>query len=129
MKKFLRTAISTVALGLPSFVYAINVNTTNFGLNEFGNATNLGTNIELITTIARIVNILLGFLGVLAVVLILVAGFKWMTAAGNEEKIGEAKKLMGAGVIGLVIILAAFAIASFVINQLASSTGYNGYSI
>ncbi|HAO81378.1 TPA: hypothetical protein DCQ82_01490 [Candidatus Veblenbacteria bacterium] len=62
----------------------------------------------------------------LAVILVLWGGFKWMTAAGDEAKIGEAKKLMGAGVIGLVIILAAFAIASFVVNQLTDATGYNG---
>jgi hypothetical protein len=46
-------------------------------------------------------------LGVIAVILVLWGGFKWMTAAGNEDGITEAKKLMGAGVIGLVIILAA----------------------
>ncbi len=43
-----------------------------------------------------------------------------MTAGGNEEKIAGAKKMLGAGIIGLVIILAAFAIASFVVGNLAS---------
>ena len=58
-------------------------------------------------------------------ILVLWGGFKWMTAAGEESKIEEAKKLMGGGVIGLIIILAAYAITAFVVNQLTQATGYN----
>ncbi|HAO81427.1 MAG: hypothetical protein UV57_C0012G0012 [Parcubacteria group bacterium GW2011_GWD2_43_10] len=127
MKKTIKYVAGALAYGLPAMVMAqgITSDLSNLGLNEFGNETNLGTNVALIATIARIINILLGFLGVIAVVLVLLGGFKWMTAAGNEDKIGEAKKLMGAGVVGLVIILAAYAIAAFVVNQLASATSYN----
>ena len=74
-------------------------------------------------TVAKVINITLAFLGVIAVVLIVIAGFLWMTAAGNEEKISTAKKLMAGGVIGLIIVLAAFGIARFVINSLISATG------
>ena len=75
---------------------------------------------------AQVINIMLGFLGIIAVVIILLGGFKWMTAAGNEDKIGEAKKMIGAGVIGLVIILAAFGIAQFVLNAIYGATGATG---
>lgn len=71
---------------------------------------------------ASVINVLLGFLGIIAVVLIIYAGFLWMTAAGNEDQITKAKNLMVAAVIGLVIILAAFAIANFVLNQLVRAT-------
>lgn len=71
---------------------------------------------------AAIIRIILGFLGIVAVIIILLGGFKWMTAGGNEDKVGEAKKLITAGIIGLVIILAAFAIATFVLNSLISAT-------
>lgn len=74
------------------------------------------------TTIARIINVALGLLGIVAVVIILIGGFKWMTSGGSEEKVGEAKKLLMAGVIGLIIILAAYAIATFVINALVNAT-------
>jgi len=73
-----------------------------------------------------VINIVLGFLGVIAVLIILLGGFKWMTAGGNEDGIGEAKQMIGAGVIGLVIILAAFGIAQFVINALYNATGATG---
>jgi hypothetical protein len=71
---------------------------------------------------ASVIKIILGFLGIVAVIIILLGGFKWMTAGGNEDKVGEAKKLIIAGVIGLIIIIAAFAIATFVLNQLMSAT-------
>jgi len=78
-------------------------------------------NQEIQVTISNIVRIVLGFLGILTVLIILLGGFKWMTSGGNEEKIGEAKKLISAGVVGLVIILAAYSIAGFVINNLSAA--------
>lgn len=71
--------------------------------------------------VAKIIKIGLGFLGSIAVILIVLAGFKWMTAAGNEDKIAESKKLMGAAFVGLVIILLAFAITNFIINSVISA--------
>ena len=70
---------------------------------------------------ASVINIILGFLGIVAVVIILLGGFKWMTAGGGEDKVGEAKKLIMAGAIGLIIIIASFAIATFVLNSLMSA--------
>ena len=70
----------------------------------------------------NIINIMLGFLGMIAVVIILLGGFKWMTAAGNEDKISEAKKLLAAGLIGLIIILMSYGLAKFVIEQMMNAT-------
>ena len=96
--------------------------TDTFGIVKFGDDSDLGTS-DLRTTIARIINISLSLLGVLAVVIILAGGLKWITAGGNEDKVGEARKLIFAGVIGLAIILSAYAIARYVIGALGSATG------
>ncbi len=72
--------------------------------------------------IAEIIQIVLGFLGVIFIVLIIYAGFVWMTAAGNEEKITTAKKTMIAAIIGVTIVLLAYAITSFVITNLINAT-------
>lgn len=88
---------------------------------SFANSTGLGQG-DLTSTIGSIIRAALGFLGVIAVVIILYGGFKWMTAGGNEEKVDEARKLIIAGIIGLAIILSAYAIASFVITQLVTAT-------
>ena len=78
-------------------------------------------NADLMTTVSSIIRIALGFLGVIAVVIILLGGFKWMTSGGADPKITEAKKLIFAGIIGLVIVLSAYAIATFVINSIVTT--------
>ncbi len=65
------------------------------------------------TIIVRLINFALTFLGLIAVILILWGGFKWMTAGGNDEQVGEAKKIIIAAVIGLAIIISAYAITNF----------------
>ncbi|MFH1175590.1 MAG: IPT/TIG domain-containing protein, partial [bacterium] len=74
-------------------------------------------------TIVNIIRIVLGFLGIIAVVIIIYAGYLWMTAGGNAEQIETAKMLMRNAVIGLVIILSSFAIVSFILSKLIAATG------
>lgn len=94
--------------------------TLDVGIN-YATATGLGTK-DIRETIASIINVAMGLLGIVAVVIILLGGFKWMTAAGADEKVKEAKKLLTAGVIGLVIILTAYAIANFVVASILRAT-------
>lgn len=63
---------------------------------------------------AVIIRIFMSLLGILFICYIVYAGFIWMTAAGNDERIEKAKSTLRAGVIGIGIIIGAFAIASFV---------------
>lgn len=94
----------------------------------FAGEAGLGT-ADLIDTISSIIRIALGFLGVIAVVIILLGGFKWMTSGGADTKVAEAKKLIFAGIIGLVIVLSAYAIATFVINSIVANVqGGSGVS-
>jgi len=88
----------------------------------FMEAAGLGTQVTLGQMISYVIKTLLSFLGVIFVILFIYAGFLWMTAAGNEEKIGTAKKIMISATIGLAIILAAYAITYFVIDQLLEAT-------
>lgn len=68
--------------------------------------------------IGNLISTALLFVGVIFLVLIIYAGIMWMTSGGNEEKAGKAKKLIGAAVIGMVIIFGAYVITSFVIEQI-----------
>lgn len=88
---------------------------------EFASTSGLGE-ADLVDTIAQIIRIALGFLGFIAVVIVLLGGFKWMTAGGNDEKLKKAKQLIFSGLIGLVIVISAYAIASFVIDSIISAT-------
>lgn len=77
---------------------------------------------DLKVTIQNIVRIVLGFLGILAVLFILYGGFVWMTSGGNADKISQAKKIIVSAVIGLLLILTSYGIASFIINNLIKGT-------
>lgn len=71
--------------------------------------------------IGRFIKFALGFLGLIAVAIILIGGFKWMTSGGNEEKTSEAKKLLGAGVVGLIIVLASWGLATWLITNISAT--------
>lgn len=122
-------AAVVAVLAAPSLALATSTGATNFGLANVQNGLggSLG-NQGLIQTIAQIINVALGLLGIVAVVIILIGGFRWMTAAGREDQIDSAKKTIFAGIIGLAIILSAWAIATFVITSLSSATGSGNVS-
>lgn len=75
-----------------------------------------GTDIRII--VAKIIRVALGFLGIIAIVLIIYGGYLWMTSAGDEEKITKAKRVLVNATIGLAIILSAFAITQFILTRL-----------
>jgi hypothetical protein len=124
MKKatmFLASLVLSVGLfAVPALVGA---QTDVFGVN-YGAATGLGQQ-DPRETIANVIKIALSFLGIVAVIIVLWGGVLWMTAAGNSEKVDQAKKVLFSGLIGLIIILSAFAVTQFVINQLIGATGTN----
>jgi hypothetical protein len=97
------------------------------GVNEVNNSVDLGSE-DPRTVVGRIINIAMLFLGVVAVGIIIFAGFKWMMAGGEEEKVSSAKKTLKNGVIGLVIVLSSWGIASFILSRLMSATDSGGGS-
>jgi hypothetical protein len=68
------------------------------------------------TLVLRIVNFFLGFLGLLAVLMIIYGGVLVVTSAGDPEKAGKGKKILLYAAIGILIILLSFAIVSTVLN-------------
>lgn len=68
-----------------------------------------------------VINAVLTYIGVAVLILIIYAGILWATAAGNDQKIATAKKILIGGVIGLIIIFTASAAVNFVISNLGKS--------
>tara|TARA_Y100000310_G_scaffold304864_1_gene344462 strand:- start:368 stop:1153 length:786 start_codon:yes stop_codon:yes gene_type:complete len=97
-------------------------------LGNFGNQTGLGAkdDDDLKGKIASIINIVLGFLGIVALVMIIFAGFKWMTAGGNEETVKEARGNIKNAVIGVAVVFMSFIVVNFVVLQLSDATGSGG---
>ncbi len=70
------------------------------------------------TLVAEVIKAILGLLGAVFFTLILYGGFSYMTAAGADEKITKAKKIIIAAIIGLAIVIFAYSIAMFISSAL-----------
>ncbi|PIR78090.1 MAG: hypothetical protein COU28_03600 [Candidatus Magasanikbacteria bacterium CG10_big_fil_rev_8_21_14_0_10_36_16] len=98
-----------------------NDNTDLLGLDCVGQNSKLSANDPRII-VTHIINVSLSLLGIIVTVLIIYAGFLWMTAGGDEAQAGKARKIIFAAVIGLIIILLAYAITRFVAINLYQAT-------
>jgi hypothetical protein len=117
LTKIAASAMTAAVVAAPAIALAAG---PDLGLN-YATAIGLGTQ-DVRTTVSGVIKAFMGLLGIVAVVIILLGGFKWMTAGGNEEKVAEAKKLIISGVIGLIIIMSAYAIAQFVVGAVINGT-------
>lgn len=123
MNKLSKIAMTAVgyAAAMPAFAASssggVNVNLT---INGYGSNSPEQIVINLITWV-------LGILALIAVVLILIGGFKWMTSAGNEEKAEGGKKVIISAIIGLLIVMAAWGISLYAVSILAGVTGTSTY--
>lgn len=126
MKQFVSMVASlglAAAVAVPAMVsaQADSLTVNDLGVNAIQGTVKLGSG-DVRSTAARIINVALGFLGIIAVVIVLIGGFQYMISGGNDQKTAEARQLIFAGIIGLAIILSAWAITSFVISRLVNAT-------
>lgn len=80
-------------------------------------------------TVGNIIKALLSLLGIIFMSYIVYAGYLWMTAAGNDEKITKAKHIIRDGIIGLIVILSAAGIYYFIAEFLIDTSGTSGGTI
>lgn len=90
--------------------------------NTAGINTNNASSKDVRILAATFIRYALSFVGIIFLGMSVYAGFLWMTAMGEEDKISTAKKLLTNGVIGLAIILSAYAITTYIITSLVSAT-------
>jgi len=69
------------------------------------------------TKVGDMIGLVLSFIGVLFLILIIYGGISWMTAGGNEQNVEKAKTIIINAVIGLLIVIFAYTITSFIGNQ------------
>jgi len=126
-QKVFKNLIAVLVLSvfiMPAFVLVAQAQ-PDLGINYVNNTGLQTTNADPRQVAVQIVTYLLTFLGIIAVVIILLGGFRWMTAGGNEDNVASAKKTVIAGVIGLIIILSAYVIVNFVISITSNAISGN----
>jgi len=78
---------------------------------------------DLPTIIGGVVGAVLALVGVVFFLLILYAGFNWMMAQGQEEKITKAKETIFSAVLGLIVVLGAYAITTLAADLFGEALG------
>jgi len=73
-------------------------------------------------SVSKVISLVLSLLGVVFLVLLIYGGFLWMTARGSEQQVEKSKEIIFSAVIGLIIVVAAYAISIFVVTTLTEST-------
>ena len=74
--------------------------------------------VSYIQVISALFNVVLGTLGIVFVVFIIYGGFLWMTAGGGAEQVKKAKGILTNSIIGLIIVLAAYAFTAYILERL-----------
>jgi len=97
----------------------VNSEMGNFGKESWGTE----DPVYLPVLIGRIINVALGILGIVLLYVMIRGGFFYMTAGGDNTQVQKAKDWLKNGIIGLVIILMAYSISTFVIHKIINSIG------
>ena len=123
MKKIFLTAIVILALSAPVFVSAQGLKNALGTLEKVADSNKTGLSSDLGTSVAAVIKAVLALIGTIFLVLTIYAGILWMTAQGNEEQVTKAVGIIKASVIGLIIVMSAYAITYFVTSKLAGVAG------
>ncbi len=97
------------------------LNNGSAALTTVGTTTMGATPMDLPVLIGNIINVLLGALGIVFVGLIIYAGILYFTDAGGEKGAKKAKEILKTAIVGLVIIIAAYAISNYVMGALTGA--------
>lgn len=127
MKKLTLTFIALAVLlgGLawaPQYAHAADSPSDQIktGVDAIGG--NKGGNATPITSLAKtITNTLLFVIGAVAVVMIVIGGFRYVTSNGEAAQVQAAKNTIMYAVIGIIVSLMAYAIVNYVINRMTST--------
>jgi hypothetical protein len=110
-------AVPTHALPVsPAPVFADSVSDACAGIGlAGGSCTNNGNRIS--DVIKAIINILSAFVGVAAIIMIIISGFRYVTSGGDPNNVSSAKKTLIYAIIGLIIVALAQVIVHFVLSK------------
>lgn len=105
-KKCITAALIGLAIGIaaPAFLRQIS---DILGWTATGLPPGVGTSLTLIEIAGNILNFLLSVIGVVALIMLVVGAFMYLTAAGDEDRIDTGKKIVKYSIIGITIALAA----------------------
>ncbi len=122
IKKYI---ILACTLLMPSAVHAQIGGEILKNLDLTGVAAGVGNTgkVPLPTVIGSVIQSALTFLGIIFLALIVYAGFVWLLARGRQEEIERAQKIIESSVIGLIVVILAYAISKFIFSVVVGGAG------
>ena len=84
------------------------------------NSQGLASDANINDTLTTVLNYVLGFLAVLSILMIVIAGIMYITSGGDEARVDKAKSWLTYAIIGLIVALLGFVIVSTVSNMLGA---------
>lgn len=72
---------------------------------------------------STVITAFLSLLGIIFLIMIIIGGFNWMTAAGSDDKVASGRKTLIRGTVGLIIVVTAYIITAFVFKALGGVVG------
>ena len=123
MKKIILLAVLSLAIFMPMFASAQGIKDAGGILDSVADSGKTGLQRDLAGSVATIIKAVLALVGTIFLILTIYAGILWMTAQGEEENVKKAKDIIKASVIGLIIIMSAYAITAFVTSRLVGAAG------
>ena len=115
---FFFAPLANASILSPEVRSKINANT-----EQFNNSAGYDRGTDLLGVIRTVIVAILSLLAVIFLVLLIYAGFKWMTAAGDSDDVKKAKATLKTAIIGLVIIFASYGLTYFIFNQMTFFSG------
>lgn len=128
----LKVSIMAIRLFLMFAFVSLVVPQTCFAANAFSRLRNVvsskptyevdkTTQNTLTDYIGNIIAVFLGLLGSIFVILIIYSGYTWMTASGNVEKVTKAQHTLKSAVIGLLVLVAVYAMWIFLFAKIVKT--------
>lgn len=110
-------------LALFLFTKPVSAQVLDIGLKDAAETGAGYSNGNLEVSIGYFIKIFIGVLGIIFLLLSIYAGITWMTAMGEAKKVETAKATLARAVIGLTIVMSAYAISSFIVTNLEKASG------
>ena len=122
LKKFLLSLFIGCTLLLPVATQAVNLggDLVETARNKAGYKA--ATETTLAENVGSIIKVMLSLVGIIFTVLMVYAGYLWMTARGEASQVEKAQEIIKSSIIGIIITLAAYSISNFVVSKVVSKT-------
>lgn len=124
IKSWLSILFLTAVLSVPGLVFGTDTTLLNNEASPMKRLNNAATGYgpysqpasetTLASTLGIVINVALSILGVIFLLITIMSGYQWMTAQGNEAQVTKAKDSVTRAIIGLIVVIASYAVWFFI---------------